>query len=165
MDVDEEICHDPETSHLRCPAKRIYCTCGVFSMEHHNESEAYKDQLRKELDRLVSQYDDLCLEEENDERIISFEQMKRARQLMNLRAEIKATTKNLTNARIRNPEKSLLRLSRRGDIGVTREGQVCYRETMDKNLGAKYLVLGKFEAASVDRPELETLKTTKEYQQ
>ena len=156
IDVDEEICHDPATSRLRCPATRVYCTMGVFPMEHHNESEAYKDYLRSELDRLVNKYEDLTLEDERDERLFSLEQVKRAKQMMDLRAQIKSTTNSITNARIRDPEKGLLRLSRKGDVGVTKEGQVCYRDT--EGHSGEYLVLGKFEAASVGRPIVEQPK-------
>lgn len=151
IDVEEEICHDPKTSDVRVPAKRVYCTCGVFSMEHHSESEAHKDNLRGELDQLVIQYEDLTLEDERDGRLISFDQVRRAKHLIGLRAQIKAASKSITNARIRDPEKGLLRLSRRGDIGITKEGQVCYRDKKEGNISAEYLVLGRFEAASVGR--------------
>ena len=162
IDVEEEICHDPENSHLRCPAKRVYCTMGIFSMAHHNEAESYKDYLRGKLNQLVTKYEDLTLEDERDNRIISLDQVKRAKQMMDLRAQIKSANRDITNARIRDPEKGLLRLSRRGDVGVTKEGQVCYRDDGEKSeiengaSSAEYLVLGKFEAASVSKPIVET---------
>jgi len=148
FDVDEEISHE-HMSTLRIPGTRIYCTSGIFNMEHHSESEAFKDYLRSELDRLVHKYEDLTLEGEQDERLFSMEGVKRAKQMMDLRTQIKAANKRITQARIRDPEKAMLRLSRRRDVGVTKEGQVCYRESNE------YLVLGKMEMASVDKPLIE----------
>ena len=128
---------------------------GIFSMDHHNESEAFKDSLRGELDRLMHKYEDLTLEDERDERFFSLDGVKRAKQMMEIKQQIKATNKKITQARIRDPEKAMLRLSRRRDLGVTKEGQVCYRQT--KGTSAEYTVLGKMEMASVDKPIIESI--------
>jgi hypothetical protein len=154
IDVEEEICHDKEHSTLKCPARRVYCTSGFFSMNHHSESEAYKDYLRGELDRLVNKYDDLTIEDEADEHFFSMEKVKRAKHMMDLRKQIKATNELITQARIRDPEKAMLRLSRKGDCGVTKEGQVCYKEI--KGVSAEYLALGKMEMASINKPIVES---------
>jgi hypothetical protein len=151
FDVEEEICHDTKTSTLRIPARRVYCTCGYFYMEqhHHNEAEAFKEYLRHELDTLVQKYENLTIEDENDESLISFDKLKRTKKLMELRKQIRDANKKIQEARVRDPEKSMLRLSRNRDVGVTKDGQVCYKEM--KGLSAEYLVLGKMEMASIDK--------------
>ncbi|CAB9497815.1 expressed unknown protein [Seminavis robusta] len=159
IDVEDEICHDKENSSLRCPAQRVYCTSGFFSMGHHNESEAFKDYLRGELNRLVEKYEDLTSEGENDERLFSLDGVKRAKKMIDLRKQIKTTNERITQARIRDPEKSMLRLSRRGDIGVTKEGQVCYKADAN-GASAEYLVLGRMEMASINKPIIESPPTS-----
>lgn len=153
LDVEEEISHS-KSSNLRCPANRVYCTAGVFSMHHHKESELFKDCLRSELDKLAQRHEELISEEEKDERSFSFDRLKRAKQMMDLRNRIRDMNQKITQARIRNPEKSMLRLARKGDVGVTKDGQVCYRET--KGMSSEYIVLGKMEMASIHKPVIET---------
>ena len=99
-------------------------------------------------------YEDLTLEDEKDERFFSLDGVKRAKKMMDLRKQIKTTNDRLTQARIRDPEKAMLRLSRRGDIGVTKEGQVCYKA--DEKGTSEYLVLGKMEMASINKPIVES---------
>jgi hypothetical protein len=146
VDVQEDICHDKEHSTLRCPARRVYCTSGFFSMNHHCESEAYKDYLQGELDRLVNKYEDLTIQDEADEQFFSVEKVKRTKKMMDLRKQIRATTELITQARIRDPEKAMLRLSRKG--------QVCYKEI--KGVSAEYIALGKIEMASINKPIVES---------
>ena len=161
IDVEEEICHSKDSSTLRCPPKRLYCTSGFFSMEHHNEAETYKNHLRDDLGKLVSDYEDLSLENERDDRLFSLESLARAKKMMHLRQEIKTMNQKITQARIRDPEKSMLRLSRKGDMGVTKEGQVCYKGD-SKGAASEYLVLGKMEMASVNRPIIEHASSSNE---
>jgi hypothetical protein len=123
-------------------------------MTHHSETEAYKSYLRGELDRLVNKYEDLSIEDEADEHFFSMEKVKRTKKMMDLRNQIKATDELITQARIRDPEKAMLRLSRKGDFGVTKEGQVCYKEI--KGVSAEYLALGKMEMASINKPIVES---------
>jgi len=155
IDVEEEICHSEEVSTLRCPAERVYCTGGFFSMAHHNEAEAFKNHLRGQLGQMVMEHDDLALEREQDNRLLSFDGIKRNRKMGDLKQEIKAMNKNITLARIRDPEKAMLRLSRKGDFGVTKEGQVCYKNDTNGPT-SEYLVLGKMEMASINKPIIET---------
>ena len=159
VDVQEEVRHS-ESSSLRCPAKRVYCTAGIFGMEHHSESEHFKDYLRGELDKMVHRYEDLTFQEENDERLLSFDKVKRAKEMMQLRTKIRDMNQKIVQARIRDPEKSMLRLSRKGDIGVTKDGQVCYRET--KGMSWEYIVLGQMEMASIHKPLIESTSHEKE---
>jgi hypothetical protein len=154
IDVEEEICHSSTFSTLRCPATRVYCTSGFFSMEHHNEAEIFKNHLRDELGHLVNSYEDLTLENERDERLFSFDSLKRAKKMMDLRQEIKTMNQKITQARIRDPEKAMLRLSRKGDMGLTKEGQVCYKDD-SQGTASEYLVLGKMEMASINKPIVE----------
>ena len=122
-------------------------------MEHHNEAEAFKNYLRGELGTLVNQYEDLTLEQERDERLFSFDAIQRTRKMMELRQDIKTMNQKITQARIRDPEKAMLRLSRKGDVGVTKEGQVCHKD--DAKGVSEYLVLGKMEMASIHKPIIE----------
>ena len=74
--------------------------------------------------------------------------------MMELRQEIKAMNQKITQARIRDPEKAMLRLSRKGDVGLTKEGQVCYKASAQGS-SSEYLVLGKMEVASINKPIIE----------
>jgi len=156
LDVEEEIRHHNNNKEegggtgqgsLFCPAERMYVTCGYFCMGKHREAEERKDELRNQIDRLVVEHDNLARKDRLDERLLSWTKLKRGKRLLDLNLEIKHAHEELQAARARDPEKALLRLSRKGDAGVTKEGQICHK--IGYGLSVDYHVLGKMEMASI----------------
>jgi hypothetical protein len=69
--------------------------------------------------------------------------------MLDIRMEAGKLGDQLNEARVREPEKSLLRLSRKGDVGLTKEGGVCCK--VQKGLAIEYHILGKFGIASIQK--------------
>lgn len=166
FDIAEEVRH--KGSDVYSPAGRVYCTCGFFPAPGHrreaiSETSAtsskplgisLKEEIRQEQMTLNAEYEKLTNEMEMDQSIVSWKKMMRTRELMNLRAEAKKLNERMTEARIREPERSILRLSRDQTVALTREGGVCCKVikggAVEYN---EYHILGKFEAASMDNRE------------
>jgi hypothetical protein len=77
--------------------------------------------------------------------------LKLGKQRLDVRLELKKVEQQLEEARVREPEKALLRLSRKRDVGLTKEGGVCCKVV--KGLAVEYHILGKFGVASIDKRE------------
>jgi hypothetical protein len=114
-------------------------------------SGAMKDSIRKEQLALEANYEKLSTENDDDQNIVSWEKMQRAKQMMDLRMHASKLNKKMYEAQVREPEKSLLRLSQDQSVGLTREGGVCCK--VHKGLAIEYHILGKFEVASMTNRE------------
>ncbi|KAL3898262.1 MAG: hypothetical protein SGARI_006720, partial [Bacillariaceae sp.] len=141
-------------SDVYLPSGRVYCTCGYFPManrsgEHSGEST--KDILQKELHELEARYAKLQTETELDESLISIDGFKRAKEMMDIRVEADKIGKAVQDARVREPEKALLRLSQDQSVGLTREGGVCCKK--ENGVAVEYHILGHFEIASMENRE------------
>lgn len=62
--------------------------------------------------------------------------------------EAKELNLKMHHARIREPEKELLRLLKDGSVGLTREGGVCCK--VRKGMAIEYHILGRFGVASIE---------------
>lgn len=153
VDLEEETGH--KGSDVTCPAGRIYCTCGYFSMEERNrkglEGSGMKDLLREQIRDLETQFDSLQAENEMDENLFSWEKVRRAKQMMDMRLEACRLNQQMHDAYVVEPDKALLRLSRDQSVGLTREGGVCRRQK--KGMAIEYHILGKFEVAAMENRE------------
>jgi hypothetical protein len=110
-----------------------------------------KDAIRKEQDELSTKYEKLNRENEKDTAMLSFKKMQRSKQLFDIRMEAQELNNRMNKARIREPERDLLRLSRDKAVGLTREGGVCCK--VPKGLAIEYHILGKFGVAAVDKKQ------------
>mmetsp|Transcript_11314 Transcript_11314/g.26904 ORF Transcript_11314/g.26904 Transcript_11314/m.26904 type:complete len:453 (-) Transcript_11314:1380-2738(-) len=150
FDLEEETRHKGSDVYL--PSGRIYCTCGYFPMADRNPSLTEKKEAHeKELRDLENQYNHMRMDMEQDESMISLGQIKRALEMMEVRHEADKLSKVVREERIKEPEKSLLRLSQDQSVGLTREGGVCCKQ--DRGVSVEYHILGKFELASMDNRE------------
>ena len=152
IEVEEEARH--QGSDVHCPAGRVYCTCGYFPMTGHDGKSIHgsmKDELRKKQQELAKRYEELSNENEADTWIVSIDKLKRTKEMMDLRQQADRLTTKLNQVRVREPEKSLLRMSRNQKVGLTREGGVCCK--VNKGLAIEYHILGKFEIASIENRE------------
>jgi hypothetical protein len=152
FDLEEETRHSGSDVYL--PRGRIYCTCGYFPMAGRSGGhsiEPTKEALQKELHELEARYAALQTETELDESLISFEGLKRAKEMMEIRVEADKINKALQEARVKEPERALLRLSQDRSVGLTREGGVCCKE--EKGVAVEYHILGHFEVASMENRE------------
>jgi len=148
VELEEQTQHNG--SDVYAPAGRIYCTCGYFPMKDH-EAASVKESLSKEHDSLVQKYNRLAQENERDDKLVSWDKLKRNKQMMDLRMQANKLSRNMNEAAVREPERSFLRLSQDQSLGLTREGGVCCK--VQKGLAIEYHILGKFEIASMENRE------------
>mmetsp|Transcript_30 Transcript_30/g.87 ORF Transcript_30/g.87 Transcript_30/m.87 type:complete len:145 (+) Transcript_30:858-1292(+) len=79
----------------------------------------------------------------------NFEGIQISREIYKLNREAERVNERLAFARVKEPDKNLLKFSKNGDVGLTKEGGVCCR--VDKGLAVEYHILGRFSVASKDR--------------
>ena len=142
-------------SDVYCPLGRVYCTCGYFPMEDRMKLQvtgtSRKDVLKKQIHDLEAQYEGLQLENDTDNHLISWDKMRRSKQMMDLRVQASKLNQQMNEAHVQEPDKALLRLSQDQSVGLTREGGVCCK--VHKGLAMEYHILGKFEIASMSNRE------------
>jgi hypothetical protein len=149
----EEPVQAVEGSDVYCPAGRVYGTCGYF-LTHaakSSESRSCKDIVAEEYHAAVTKYEEMRLEKDEDDRVFAWDQLKRMKEMMDLKAEINKLALRLQEVRQREPERSQLRMSRRGDVALSKEGGVCCK--VQKGLAMEYHILGRMELASVEPKE------------
>ena len=142
---------DPLLKHddVSCPPGRVYGTCGYFPLPSRL-STSVKDQLAKEHHDLASHYEQLKIDDEQDGRL--WNKMGRLRELYRVRQQLDRLTIELQQARQAQPDRSELRLSRDGQVGLSREGGLCCK--VQKGLVAvEYHILGRMEVACVRKPD------------
>lgn len=126
------------------PSGRIYFTCGYFVM--HRPS-GIKDYLRSRMadieERVIK-----IREELQEEGFFSLKRLKLSKELFELELKEAASQKAFNEAAVVEPDKSLLRVSRRGDVGLTREGGVCCK--VKKGPVTEYHILGRFGVAAIE---------------
>ena len=151
MELQEQARH--EGSDVYCPAARIYCTCGYFPMvnrnqhhHHNNNNGSLKDTLRQEQEVLTRTYETLVQENDLDPSLLSLKKMQRTKEMMQLRMQATKLNQRIIQARTKEPEKALLRLDQKQQVGLTRVGGICCK--VQKGLAVEYHILGKFELAS-----------------
>lgn len=151
FDLEEETRH--AGSDVYCPAGRIYCTCGYFPMQDRQQQGriSEKDFLKQEMRQLEAQYATLAAENEADTNLVSWNKVQRSKKMMDLRMQATKLNTKMHEAQVREPDRSLLRLSQDQSVGLTREGGVCCK--VQKGLAIEYHILGKFEIASMTNRE------------
>jgi len=154
---------------------RYYATCGYFSMKNHDKTVQYKYQLRKALDHLAERYDNLQYGDDekngggkepgtinNNNGNIFIKTVKRVHESIKLENEIREVEEKISLVKQRDPSKSVLRLSRRGDIGLTKVGQLCKQintvqqenRAMLTRTSPEYHLIGKMEMVSIEKNKL-----------
>lgn len=140
IETDSEI----RQGDVSVPPGRIYFTCGYFVM--HRPS-GIKDYLRSQIAEIEERMIKIR-EELQEEGFFSLKRLKSSKELFELELKEAASQKALNEAAVVEPDKSLLRVSRRGDVGLTREGGVCCK--VKKGPVTEYHILGRFGVAAIE---------------
>ena len=138
-------------SDVYCPKGRIYGNCGYFPTldpKTRDSYHAYKERLQKEYREAANQYERIQQENEEDESLISWGKVTRIKDEMKLRKRLQELDRKIQEARQREPDKAQLRMSRKGDVGLTKDGGVCCK--VQKGLALEYHILGRMEIAAVE---------------
>jgi hypothetical protein len=87
-------------------------------------------------------------EELQEEGFFSLKRLKLSKELFELELKEAANQKAFNEAAVVEPDKALLRVSRRGNVGLTREGGVCCK--VRKGPVTEYHILGRFGVAAIE---------------
>lgn len=158
FDLEEDV-RQKASSDVYCPKGRIYATCGYFPMKKSRSDGSslqgsVKDELGHMLRELKLQYETLEMEGQQDTRLFSMDHLKRMKDMYRIKQDIEKVSQQLQQARQREPERSQLRLSRDGRVGLSKEGGVCCK--VQKGLASEYHILGRMEVASIQIEDDET---------
>jgi hypothetical protein len=118
---------------------------------HRQGAASEKDLVREEMRILEATYEELSTENELDTDLFSWKKLQRTKQFMDLRSQATKLNQKMHDAHVREPDRSILRLSRDQSVGLTKEGGVCCK--VHKGLAIEYHILGKFEIASMENRE------------
>ena len=118
------------------PAGRIYATCGYFPLNHPRSWE--KADLERQLEELGERR--AAKEEEmRMESLLSIKRWSIYREVVQMTIDGQSLMSRLNDARVRDPDMNLLRLSKDGDVGLTREGGICCK--VQKGVGYEVCVI------------------------
>jgi len=145
IETDSEIRHSGGDVYV--PPGRIYCSCGFFLM--HRPS-GIKDQLRERMTNLEERREEIE-EELQEEGFLSMKRMKLSKELFDIGWKEAEIRKTMNEADVVEPDKGLLRVSKKGDVGLTREGGVCCK--VQKGPVVEYHILGRFSVAAIEPRE------------
>lgn len=129
------------------PPGKIYCTCGYFLM--HRPS-GIKDFLLEKMSETEERIEKIR-EELTEEGIFSLNRVKLSKELFDLGWKEAELKKSMKEAAVVEPDKSFLRISKKGDVGLTREGGVCCK--IKKGPIVEYHILGRFSVAAIEPRE------------
>ncbi|KAL3932856.1 MAG: hypothetical protein SGBAC_010656 [Bacillariaceae sp.] len=164
VELEEQASH--QESDVWCPAGRVYCTCGYFPMYHdpitglvstcsiptsgstsNISPVSLKEALKEEQEQIAKQYEFLARANHEDPAIMSWDKLKRSSKMMKLKQEATKLAHKRYEWSVKEPDKTMLRLSQDQEVGLTKEGGVCCK--VHKGLSMEYHMLGKFEIASM----------------
>lgn len=145
VELEKEVRH--QGGDVYCPAGRIYCTCGYFPQNGTSLSNK-RMVLRKKQNELEKKEQGLWEALDADESLFGLNKLKIRTELFQLGLDASKLNEQLKENMVRDPEKSMLRMSRKRDVALTREGGVCCKVT--KGVAYEYHILGIFGLASVE---------------
>jgi hypothetical protein len=141
-----------EHTDVYIPAGRVYGTCGYFSTAPH--SHAPKERLAQEHLQLTRAYGELQREMDMETQLFSMDRVRLMKEQWDVRHKAERVAKELKRAKQHDPERAQLRLSAKGNVGLTREGGVCCK--VYKNAAIEYRILGRMELGCVEKHDDET---------
>lgn len=151
IELTDDINMPDHESDVYCPRGRIYATCGYFVMHDSRESDNHKSakQIAQLAHRNAVLHQQLLQHQiDADSRLFSVERLKLMRELYVARMHVDEAAKHVHVARQREPERSQLRLSKMGDVGLSKDGGVCCK--VHKGMALEYHILGRMEIGCVD---------------
>lgn len=155
VECGEEIRH--KGGDVYVPAGRIYGTCGYFPMNHPRSW--LKADLERQLDELMEKAQEKN-EEMEKQGPFSFKRMALYRELVQMTIDTQSIRNRLKEAKVRDPDMSLLRLSKARDVGLTREGGICckVRKGVGYEVSASYIFTYKTGSCAVYRYSRNTME-------
>jgi hypothetical protein len=153
LELTENVQLPDHESDVYCPAGRVYGTCGYFQVPtfHKADELCYRDLIANEYSQAVKNHERLQYNLDSDERgFFELDRWKAMKDVYNAKTQVDALAKELNAAKKLQPEKSQLRLSKAGSIGLSKEGGACCK--VHKGLGLEYHILGRIEVACVQDP-------------
>lgn len=146
IEVDEQIEHTG--GDVSVPKGRIYSSCGYFPFMGNDGGDApsVKEAFTKELQNLEEQMRNLQKAKDEIKNPFNIEGIKLTREIFRLNRQAEQVNNKLNFAMVQEPDKSLLRFSKDGDVGLTKEGGVCCQ--VNKGPVVEYHILGRFSIAS-----------------
>ena len=150
VELEDEVTH--KGSDLYIPRGRVYCSCGYFpfaSTNRNGSEPTIKESFQKELAKIEDQIQQLQQEKENIKNPFSLDRIKISSEIGKLRRKAELTAGKINFASVTNPDKRLLRFTKDGDVGLTREGGVCCKVEKSAMM-VEYHILGTFGIANVE---------------
>jgi len=144
IEIDSEVRH--KGGDVYCPPGRIYATCGYFPMNHPRSWE--KATLENQLEEIHAKYENIQ-DEMQKEGPFSLKRLALYRKLVQLSIDVENVNAKLYDAKVRDPDMSLLHLSKDRRVGLTREGGICCK-VQKGPVGYEYHILGRFNINSSD---------------
>ena len=126
------------------PVGRVYCSCGYFP----SSSLSTRETLVGELKTIEGQISKLRKKKVTIRNPFDFDGIKISREIFRLRREAGIMQNKVNYAAITEPDRTLLRFTKDGSVGLTREGGVCCK--VNKGPIVEYHILGRFSIASND---------------
>ena len=109
-----------------------------------SRKEAFVNELKKIEEKIID------LSKEKDE-LNSFDiggNIRIRREIMKLQREAELVNRGLNFSLVQEPDRRLLRFSKDGDVGLTKEGGVCCQ--VNKGISIEYHILGSFGIGSAE---------------
>jgi hypothetical protein len=163
VDVNERMMHAGGDVYV--PAGRVYCSCGYFPSAppggggggrgapapspRSSSSSGARESLVGELRNIKERVARLRRKKDGIKNPFDLDGIKISREISRLKREAGIVNGKLNFAAVREPDRRLLRFSKNGDVGLTREGGGSCQ--VNKGLIVEYHILGRFSIASVDR--------------
>ena len=140
IEVDEQI----QRGDVSIPRGRVYCSCGYFPYMMKGESSV-KEMYMSELKQIDEQMGELQQKKDN---CGFLDGIKISRDMFQLSRKAEEVSEKMFNLSVTEPNKKLLKFSKDGDVGLTKEGGVCCR--VMKGPVTEYHILGRFSSACID---------------
>jgi hypothetical protein len=151
VELEEDV-KDKLHSDVFCPRGRVYATCGYFPIHRKDVGiRSARDIMEDEHRDVMIRYEQLSRQIDTEESLFSMERLKLMKELFDVKRELERSTRRLREARQREPERSQLRLTRDGGVGLTKEGGVCCK--VRKGVTLEYHILGRIELACIEKHE------------
>ena len=144
VEIEEQLSR--KGSDVFCPKGRIYCSCGYFPT--NRQSTDYKERYKQQLEKMILRAEELD-DEIAAEGPFSVVKLKKQAELFRLKVDMQETGEKLRAASVMEPNRSILKMSPDGSVGLTREGGVCCK--VPKGIAIEYHILGKFSIASLQQ--------------
>ena len=150
IEVEEQIARGGEGGDVYLPRGRVYASCGHFPfLDVDGEMvRRAKETLQNELQRAGERLLEVQRKKDQLANPFSLEAMRLSQEIFKLSQEAKRRQNELNLASVKEPDQSLLRFSRKGDVGLTKEGGLCCEVT--KGIVTQYHILGRFSIAAMD---------------